>query len=211
MANQMMIDIETFDTRPSAVVFQIGLVVFEDPITNPQWEILDKNLFHLDITEQLIAGRTVSEETQLFWAGQDRSAWDRDGDVIYRYGEMIHKIRDLVSHHDIRDVWSNSPSFDAVILRSLHEDLDLDLGEFPFSFHSDMDLRTLRNLMGRMGRLRHYEAHRETTHNALKDCEDQVFLLGFMLREWRDMNDIVGKYENGELTDYAAPNPDTTS
>ena len=68
-----MIDLETLDTRPSAVVFQVGVLVFQDILGGDTRGnlILEKKIFHLDILEQIMAGRTVDQDTVLWWAEQN--------------------------------------------------------------------------------------------------------------------------------------------
>jgi 3' exoribonuclease, RNase T-like len=176
--NHLMIDIETLDTRPSAVVFQVAFVVFADPQAGKQLEILDAGIFHLDILEQILAGRTIDPETVKFWQAQDEGSWRRQPKDIGKTLFLFELIAKIMGDRGIGWVWSNSPSFDAVILRSLREDLNIPW-EFP-SFRTDMDMRTLKQLLSSLGKMKEAPSF-ETTHQALQDCHDQVKLVHYML------------------------------
>ena len=118
--NHLMIDIETLDTRPTSIVFQVEIVVF-DEVKNHYQEI-----FHLDILPQILAGRTIDSSTVKFWNEQQISAWTRSGPDIIQTEEVYRVINDLMGEYEIGYVWSNSPS----IMRSLRESLDI-VWEFP--------------------------------------------------------------------------------
>lgn len=91
---------------------------------------------------------------------------------------MFERIAKKMGDHGIGWVWSNSPSFDAVIMRSLRESLKIPY-EFS-SFRSDMDMRTLKSLLQALGKMVHAPKF-ETTHQALQDCYDQCKLVHYML------------------------------
>lgn len=182
------IDLETLDTRPSAVVFQVGVVVFDEETGVTLFE----KLFDLDILPQILAGRTVDRDTIKWWQSQNPPLTVYVKDSVEVVFDTINKI---MGEFGVSYVWSNSPSFDAVIMRSLRESMGIQ-EEFP-SFRSDMDHRTLKNLC-KLHKLVEFEA-RETTHNALQDCRDQVIDLRLMLSTLRDMTDVWKKYQIGEL------------
>lgn len=176
--NHLMIDIETLDTRPTSVVFQVAFVVFANPEVGKELEILNEGIFHLDILEQVLAGRTIDPGTVKFWQEQDEGSWRRQPKDISRSLFMFEHIAKIMGDHGIGWVWSNSPSFDAVILRSLREDLNIPW-QFP-SFRSDMDMRTLKQLLSSLGKMKEAPSF-ETTHQALQDCYDQCKLVHYML------------------------------
>lgn len=208
MANHLMIDLETLDTRPTAVVFQVGLIAFKDVLHDkpmafeePPLEnlILGEKLLHVDILSQVIRGRTIDPETVAWWNQQKPESWMRHPEETVLEHDVFAAISEMMGHHGIGDVWSNSPSFDAVLMRSLGDDMKkrgIQFHEFP-SFRSDMDMRTLKALLLRKGM---GLPKKETTHNALKDCRDQVELVVMMLRRMRDMSHVLDMYEKGELT-----------
>lgn len=81
MANHLMIDLETLDTRPTAVVFQVGLVAFRDVLfgEGPGGDnvIMEERLLHVDILSQVIRGRTIDPETIKWWSQQNVISWMR--------------------------------------------------------------------------------------------------------------------------------------
>jgi hypothetical protein len=181
MANSAMVDIETLDTRPTAVVFQVGIVIFNDPFLEDKLKIREGKLFQLDILPQIMHGRTIDKDTVDWWKTQNPMAWRRGPDEVTMLIQMDLWIKEQFRLHGVSDVWSNSPSFDAVILRSLWESMELK--DFPFSFRQDMDLRTIKQMLRKMDRLQDYGLVESPSHNALKDATDQTKLLGFMLGE----------------------------
>lgn len=198
MANHMMIDLETLDTRPSAVVFQVGILVFKDIVpenfrTNL---ILEEKIYHLDILDQIMAGRTIDPETVKWWQTQNSNAWHRSASEITSTRDLFQDITYLHSVHEVGCLWANSPSFDTVIMRSLREDLEIGW-DFP-SFREDMDLRTLKRIFRMRGREME-GVKKPTTHSALKDCHDQFQEVVHYLGEFGSMVDIFGKYETDDL------------
>jgi hypothetical protein len=192
MASHMMIDIETLDTRPSAVVFQVGVVVFEDALMQkaPKVPVMGQRRFDLDILPQIMAGRTVDPETVKWWQTQKAPFMPHHKD----YAENMFKdINQMMGDFGVGYVWSNSPSFDAVIMRSLRESMGI-LHEFP-SFRSDMDFRTLKNLC-RMNKLVEFEP-KETKHDALQDALDQTDDLLTMMIHLRNVFDVWNPSNKG--------------
>lgn len=204
MANHMMIDLETLDTRPSAVVFQVGVLVFKDIVpenfrTNL---ILEEKIYHLDILDQIMAGRTVDLETVRWWQTQKVDAWYRSANEITSTRDLFQDITYFYSKHEVKCLWANSPSFDTVIMRSLRESLGISW-KFP-SFRQDMDLRTLKQMFKMNGR-ESPMPKKETTHNALQDCRDQFQEVVHYLGDFNSMVDIMGKYETDELIHAPVP------
>lgn len=192
----MMIDIETLDTRPSAVVFQVGVVVFEDALMQDVQgsAIIQQRKFDLDIMPQIFAGRTMDSETINWWLTQKLPIIPINKDSVHFVFEEIER---MVSEFEVSYVWSNSPSFDAVIMRSLAESLGVAY-EFP-SFRTDMDLRTLKNICKMKKVIVIDSEPRETTHDALQDALDQVDDLLNMMVHLKIVFEIWDKYTTGEL------------
>lgn len=206
MATNMMIDLETLDTRPSAVVFQAGVLVFKDVLGGDIRGnlILEKKIFHLDILEQIMAGRTIDPETVQWWRTQNPDAWHRHPDEIIKSGHMFQEINRLYEEHKVGSLWANSPSFDAVLMRSLRESLGISW-EFP-TFREDMDLRTVKRLFQMKGR-HVVTPGKAATHNALKDCEDQFHDTVQYLCEFSSMVELLEKFERDELYPAVAESP----
>ncbi len=117
---EMMLDLETLDTKPSAVVLSIGAVVFETaekpllpaeyvdwtkagrPITL-DYEVKDRFYRILDIEEQLgPLMRTVSQSTLLWWNKQDQDAKDEAfGPNRVDVWEVMNQLQAFVDNHTV--------------------------------------------------------------------------------------------------------------
>lgn len=202
MANHMMIDLETLDTRPTGVVFQVGVICFADVLYGEPVEqlILEEKLFHVDILSQIMKGRTIDPETVKWWMTQNVEAWMRHPKECVFEHDVFNEIAAMMGRNGVGDVWSNSPSFDAVMMRSIEDGLKkkgIQIAEFP-SFRNDMDMRTLKQICRRM-RFCKFDYPRVTSHNALQDCRDQVNDVVMMLRQIRDIGNVWQEYVDGKL------------
>lgn len=181
---RMMVDIETFDTRPSSIVFQVGACLFDD-----HGDCSEKMLWHIDVVPQIMLGRTFDHDTQKFWMAQKKESWERPHKKLSSVYDMVSGLNAMAVAFNVEEVWSNSPSFDAVILRSLAETFRVSL---VWDFRKDRDVRTLKKMAADLGWEEVYL--RETTHNALDDCVDQVnttvSALQHLQRLWKLSDDM---------------------
>ena len=69
MNTEVMIDIETLDTAHTAIVFQMGIIIFN----SETGEAIEEHLLNLDADYQLMQGRTVSISTLQFWTNPAHS------------------------------------------------------------------------------------------------------------------------------------------
>lgn len=161
----MMLDLETLALDPKAVVFQIGVVVFD--MKTDEMPILMR--FDVDILPQIMNGRVIDPSTQKWWMTQRRESWLRDPGEVSSVDYSLSTINRIIEKYEVEFVWANSPSFDCVILRSLAKDFDIQLR---WDFRSEMDLRTIKT-MNSIAKLPPADPL-DTTHDALKDCIDQV-------------------------------------
>lgn len=131
--DHIMIDIETLDTLNSAVVTQVGWVLFDaDEIGKPQ------EMFP-DIQHQINLGRTISASTLKWWmVDQPRIARERVFDCPNpcTLDELATRLRTVVQEHHVGHVWSHGPHFDMAILKDL-------LGDNMFHYRSPRDTRTM--------------------------------------------------------------------
>lgn len=185
--NRLMLDIETLDTEPTAVVFQVGACVFDD-----SGDIFNKSLWHVDILPQIIRGRTISLETQKFWMAQKEEAWFRMPQEVTTVFQMFTDLNVMIDQKKVGEVWSNSPSFDAVIMRSLAKDFSASPA---WDFRQDRDVRTLKKIATFMG-WGGFNSVTATTHNAIEDAIDQT-------------NAVVSAFEHlSDVRNMAAPDLD---
>lgn len=147
--NHIMLDLETLDTSPSAVVLSIGAVVF-DPYTN----VLGDH-FYVEMTEDIGSqqerGRTISGDTVRWWMQQDMLAKrvfavpPPDGVERISTLEALTRFGAFVAANGGRDVelWGNGADFDNVILGSLYDAFGL---RKPWSYSRNRCYRTMKNL-----------------------------------------------------------------
>lgn len=168
----IMLDLETLDTTPSAVVISIGAVAF-DPETHA---LGDK--FYVEMTEDTAAqqarGRTISGDTVRWWMQQDASAkrvFSESIDGVDRVTtfEALSRFGLFVAAHGDRDVelWGNGADFDNIILGSLYDAFGL---RKPWSYSRNRCYRTMKNLGIGPRRPTRVGTH----HNALDDAVTQA-------------------------------------
>lgn len=121
-----LLDWETLDTRPEAVVLSCNLMQF-DPSSGTEHEQLQITFAAALIEEQVRAGRTMSSSTLEFWMSQGQKAREGlyEGKRPFSMSQGLGTMRDFVSriskvalNADAR-VWGNGADFDIAILNSL--------------------------------------------------------------------------------------------
>jgi hypothetical protein len=184
---EMMFDLETLDTKPSAVVLSVGAVIWEtlfNSDTNElSYRLTDRFMRVLNIKEQFVHGRTVSQPTLLWWMRQDRTAQQEAFNPIRRPVEEV--LTDLrvfadryaepeIGNPGITAFWASPATFDFPIW----DDLAMSFGTYvPWSYRQKYDVRTVvreANLS--------VSDHSDPTlvgiaHTPVFDCERQISLL----------------------------------
>jgi len=145
----MMIDIETLDTKATALILQVGVVIFN---RKKNIETMEMNLgWH----QQIVDGRTVSRDT-LDWHKKQGRNWKVFFGAIGSIQILNEVMKELQRVYDIKKVWSRG-SMDAAVLR--------DAGCYPFPYWMERDCRTLDEFK---------KMEKKNSHNALDDCMNQV-------------------------------------
>ena len=162
MSTEAMIDIETFDTADTAVVFQIGLVLFGDKPTR-------HSIWNLDVQSQIDAGRTISADTLKFWLDPDISSVAQTSlRSPEPYRSALASLDEMLTGHvdEVGSIWAKG-SFDFNVLESLYKQCGRLV---PWEFYQCRDLRTLMKECD-------VPKHGNISHNALDDCQHQVLQL----------------------------------
>lgn len=135
MQKQMMIDIETLDTENTAVVVQVGWVIFTDDYLGKPTEMV------MDIQEQIDLGRTISASTLRFWMEQPDIARQKVfcNDNTFCVEDLATRLRTVIGTTQIEGVWAHGPHFDIAILKDL-------LGDDIMHYRSPRDTRTMAML-----------------------------------------------------------------
>lgn len=157
----VMIDIETFDLKPTAVVLSIGAVQF-----NPFTDELGEEFYHrFNIDAQINEGRTVSGSTIRWWLRQDDGARreilkDPEPLVLGLLNFKTWLPKDVV-------IWS-------------HGSFDINVLEHCFSYNNPWHYRNVRDARTLLTTLSDLEIEVKqpddvgTKHNALDDAVFQA-------------------------------------
>ena len=167
----LMIDLETLDTSPTAVVLSLGAVAF-DPRSNtlgPTFYVEFTNF----LEQQTGVGRTISPSTVMWWVGQDTAAkevFQKKETSNERCSPLwgLNAFNDYVAASGAKKVWAKDPDFDVVILRSLYQTNAPDL-PFPFKYTAGRSVRTIEDMP--FAPLRNAPP---VAHNALEDAIAQA-------------------------------------
>jgi len=178
---ELMFDLETLDTKPSAVVLSVGAVVWETLYSETDgllWEPVERFMRVLDIQEQVDRHRTVSQSTLLWWQQQDSTAKaEAFNPVRQPVKDVLNAFLDFTDKYDdprINAFWASPVAFDLPIW----EDLAMTFsGYVPWKYNQRYDVRTVvreANLSA--------SSHEDpklvgVPHTPVYDCEWQISLL----------------------------------
>lgn len=166
---ETMIDIETLDTGPRAVVLSAAVVLF----TQEQGAYAMSTHVTFDIDAQLAMGRTISQDTLMWWMRQDQSVRDLEFNADRRpLDECLRTLTRTVREGDQH--WANSPSFDMTILGSLY----INCNQLtPWPYYELRDVRTLKDLAQIEDDWKPSEDIPGVAHDPVYDCRWQIELV----------------------------------
>lgn len=159
----IMLDIETLDTRPSAVVLSVGAIRFDAEVPGAFGESFHR---FIDIDSSLAYGRTVSGHTIMWWLDQETVARKR---LLEGKAEpLLTVLTELAAFITPNDtVWGNGASFDNVILADAYRSCGLPQ---PWRFWNDLCFRTLKRIFREVPK----PAFAGVEHDALDDAMNQA-------------------------------------
>ncbi|MCX8574564.1 MULTISPECIES: 3'-5' exonuclease [unclassified Gilliamella] len=180
--NTVIIDIETLDTAPTAVILSIGAFSFnkfnlkETMISiNHMLRSSEQNknqsfYYNLHLLPQILRGRSISAETIDFWKNNDYSpfighSWDPRQALI----NLSKYLNDKLSNNDDVHLYFRGTSFDEAILVNAYKSLDL---EVPWKFYNVRDIRTYIDALtnSNKGYIKDFKTNFNfTKHHALHD------------------------------------------
>lgn len=168
MSLHASIDLETVDTRPSAIILSIGISIFDIE----SGAIIDNFYATPDTAEQLRTGRSLSADTLRWWMQQEAGARQVLAASQQPVVDVLAELDAFLMGGNLGGVWGNGADFDCVILGDLYETFGR---KKPWSYSKNRCLRTLRALQHpkeivmpqRVG----------THHNALDDAIHQAKLI----------------------------------
>ncbi len=163
MINEIMVDLETMDTKPTAAIVAIGAVAFCDG------EIFDEFYVNVSLQDNVDCGRTISGDTIMWWMSQSdaaRGALKRDCSSLWA---ALHQFSGWLQANGVELVWGNGAAFDNVILEDAFRSVNHGL---PWKFYNDRCYRTVKNMFPEV-KLERVGEH----HNALDDAKSQALHL----------------------------------
>lgn len=182
MNTHLMIDFETLNTAPDAVVLSLGAVLF-----NREGEI-GRHYWVFDLQQQIKYGRTIGAATLLWWMEQEESAKEiirqatcEGKDALQWYRSFVSFLLEHNAPYTPR-IWSHGADFDAPIFESLLSTL----GKEPlWKYGSVRCYRTVKKLFD----IEKDTAFSGTKHNALDDAIHQANAV----RAWLNKNPEMDK------------------
>ena len=176
----IMLDLETLDTAPSAVVLSIGAVAFK--MSGGLGASFYVELVN-DIDAQQMRGRTIAGDCVRCWMQQEAAARRMFADVPHDGVQRVDTLSALSQFSDfvasnggpMANIWSNGADFDNVILSSLYKAYGVSQ---PWKYTRSRCYRTVKSL--------NTELHNQLQsgsirHNALDDAVSQALHLQKML------------------------------
>lgn len=146
--DHFMIDIETYDVTPSAVILSIGAE-----------RILGSETFYVEINPNTQYERTASIATKEWWAKQGNPPIHG---VIPLYDALAGLSAWLKNLSEEPIIWCKGTDFDTVILTHAYRSFGM---ETPWKYNNVRDCRTVFKLLGVISN--------KATHNALEDAMAQ--------------------------------------
>lgn len=175
--NHIMLDIETLDTKQSAVILSIGAIIF-DPYNEASLEATDTNTFFCAIDSKDQRNRTTSDDTVAWWALQEQESillncygTAKLPSVLTFFYSWIESVSE--GNREI-PIWCKGTDFDIAILRHAYEQYNLQL---PWKYYQVRDLRTLMKATGT-------KPATTAKHDALDDAIQQAKTLSKIYTNW---------------------------
>ena len=166
-----MIDLETLDTTPSAVILTVGAVKFNRD------SIVDELYIRLDVDEQINRNRTVDDRTVEWWSTQPQAIQDEALGEHNRTSvqDTITELNKFIVGCDA--IWGQGYGFDMTLL----QDLYLQWGHnIPWNFWNLRDSRTIFKIMPQDPVK---VIPKVAAHNALADAHHQALCLQWCYKQ----------------------------
>lgn len=161
----VMLDLETFGTKPGCVIRSIGGVFF------------DKNNmahdFYVNVDKQscIDVGLTVDPKTEAWWATQGNKAKDAFLSNPQPLFDALQSFKTWFEVHGGERVWAQGASFDPPVIEAAFDACKI---AYPWKFWNIRDTRTLYDI----AKFNPNNVKRDGTfHNALDDAKHQVGLV----------------------------------
>jgi exodeoxyribonuclease VIII len=163
----LMIDLETLDTKRTAVILAIAAVEF-----NLETGEIGRTFYKkIDVGSSWEYGRTIDVNTLKWWLDQPKEALLEQLKDSELYLDVLTALTALTAFikqfHSDTQIWANGISFDLEILKSAIQFICKE----PWKFWQERDVRTLASLNHS---IKENMVFKGTAHNALNDCFHQI-------------------------------------
>ena len=184
MKSDVMIDLETLDTTPTATILTIGAVKFDPFGDKLDSQTSDTLYLKVDIDSCDALGLTTSQSTLDWWATQSKAAQDEAFSTEGRIpiSEAMNQLYKFC--WGAQRVWSHGAAFDIVICENIFNKLGKAV---PWNFWQVRCTRTLFDIGINP------ERTSVTAHHALSDALDQASGVQTVMRALRTSTKLNGQ------------------
>lgn len=166
----LMIDLETWGTRPGDAIRSVGAVLFD----RKTGAFGDTFYVNIDDASNDAEGFTREDSTVKWWSEQSAEAVAALAADPTPVRSALAMLAFWIDTSDFADIWCQGASFDFPILRAAFAKCDI---EQPWKFWTEKDSRTVLQLGNRKPQ-RTFGEH----HNALADAKAQAVAVAAALR-----------------------------
>ena len=181
----IMIDLETLSTHPTAAIISLGAVMFTED------RIVGKELYDVDVQEVIDKGFHVDVETLKWWMNQDKVTQKANLNGSWGIEDALDAfMRDILMYgSDSILIWSNGASFDIPILKNainvtVNYDSDVSF-EILWRYNQEMCYRTISKLYPDV------EWEGVNNHIALSDAINQANHLIKIGQKYKVVGDLL--------------------
>ena len=157
MSRLLMIDLETLDTLPTAMILSIGVISFD-----PDEKEEDDRSLYIKVDARQSVG-TIGADTVMWWLTQNEAARQAIAEPGRSIGSALEELRTFCANHD--EIWAGPSYFDITILEHAYRTCSIPI---PWPFYKVRDWTTFRRLFGV------YKIPPCIEHHALSDAQAQV-------------------------------------
>lgn len=187
--DSIMLDLETMGLGPNAAVIQIGARPFNMLTGKISGEGL---LIDVDLYSSIMLGGKVDDDTARWW--RERGGLKPAGMRVDMVSALARVAGFWATYSTAELVWAQGPSFDVAVMEGYFERAGR---KSPWEFHRARDTRTIYQLARAQGWEKPRD--RETAHQALADCDQQIVHLCSALAALPRPNELTQ-----HRADYAA-------
>ena len=164
----IMVDIETLSTEPSAVILSIGAIKFKREGDLPDLEKMDQFYTRVSKESCEVLGMHTDNSTVEWWGRQEDAvrfeALENPEDRL-PIKEALKKLSEWIGRSNY--VWGHGDDFDCVVLNQAYKRCGQPV---PWKFWNTRDTRTLFDLAG----VRNADLPNNDKHHPIHDCYRQI-------------------------------------